>query len=124
MEPILKPIGFDWKMGIGIITSFAAREIMVSTLSIIYGVGGEESDDDLKEAIRKDKDKDGKAVWGLRNSVSLLLFFAFACQCMSTIAVVKKETNSVFWPSFLFIYMTVLAYSASFFVFQIWNLFS
>ncbi|EMY13356.1 putative ferrous iron transport protein B [Leptospira weilii str. Ecochallenge] len=124
MEPVLKPIGFDWKMGIGIITSFAAREIMVSTLSIIYGVGGEESDDDLKEAIRKDKDEDGKTVWGLKNSVSLLLFFAFACQCMSTIAVVKKETNSVFWPSFLFTYMTILAYSASFSVFQIWSLFS
>ncbi|EMF83680.1 putative ferrous iron transport protein B [Leptospira weilii serovar Topaz str. LT2116] len=124
MEPVLKPIGFDWKMGIGIITSFAAREIMVSTLSIIYGVGGEESDDDLKEAIRKDKDEDGKAVWSLKNSVSLLLFFAFACQCMSTIAVVKKETNSVFWPSFLFTYMTILAYSASFSVFQIWSLFS
>lgn len=124
MEPILKPIGFDWKMGIGIITSFAAREIMVSTLSIIYGVGGEESNDDLKEAIRNDKDKNGKAVWGLKNSVSLLLFFAFACQCMSTIAVVKKETNSVFWPSFLFTYMTILAYSASFSVFQIWSLFS
>ncbi|TGM04597.1 ferrous iron transport protein B [Leptospira barantonii] len=124
MEPVLKPIGFDWKMGIGIITSFAAREIMVSTLSIIYGVGGEESDDDLKEAIRKDMDENGKPVWGMRNSVSLLLFFAFACQCMSTLAVVKKETNSIVWPLFMFGYMTVLAYSASFIVFQIWNLFS
>ncbi|MCG6168322.1 ferrous iron transport protein B [Leptospira sanjuanensis] len=124
MEPVLKPIGFDWKMGIGIITSFAAREIMVSTLSIIYGVGGEESDDDLKEAIRKDKDENGKEVWGLRNSVSLLLFFAFACQCMSTLAVVKKETNSVAWPLFLFGYMTLLAYTTSFIVFQVWNLFS
>ncbi|PJZ56536.1 ferrous iron transport protein B [Leptospira barantonii] len=124
MEPVLKPIGFDWKMGIGIITSFAAREIMVSTLSIIYGVGGEESDDDLKEAIRKDRDENGKPVWGMRNSVSLLLFFAFACQCMSTLAVVKKETNSIVWPLFMFGYMTVLAYSASFIVFQIWNLFS
>ncbi|EMJ93324.1 ferrous iron transport protein B [Leptospira alstonii serovar Pingchang str. 80-412] len=124
MEPVLKPIGFDWKMGIGIITSFAAREIMVSTLSIVYGVGGEESTDGLKEAIRKDKDENGKAVWGLRNSVSLLLFFAFACQCMSTLAVVKKETNSVFWPTFLFTYMTILAYSTSFIVFQFWSLFS
>lgn len=122
MEPVLKPIGFDWKMGIGIITSFAAREIMVSTLSIVYGVG--ESTDGLKDAIRKDKDENGKTVWGLRNSVSLLLFFAFACQCMSTLAVVKKETNSVFWPAFLFTYMTILAYVTSFVVFQIWNLFS
>ncbi|RHX89784.1 ferrous iron transport protein B [Leptospira stimsonii] len=124
MEPVLKPIGFDWKMGIGIITSFAAREVMVSTLSIIYGVGGEESEDDLKEAIRKDVDEQGKPVWGLRNSVSLLLFFAFACQCMSTLAVVKKETNSMFWPLFLFGYMTILAYTISFLVFQTWNLFS
>ncbi|EKR73233.1 ferrous iron transport protein B [Leptospira noguchii str. 2006001870] len=124
MEPILKPIGFDWKMGIGIITSFAAREIMVSTLSIIYGVGGEESTDDLKKALRKDTDENGKPVWGLSNSVSLLLFFAFACQCMSTLAVVKKETNSVFWPLFLFTYMTILAYSTSFIVFQAWQLLS
>ncbi|MBM9502208.1 ferrous iron transport protein B [Leptospira sp. 201903071] len=124
MEPVLKPIGFDWKMGIGIITSFAAREVMVSTLSIIYGVGGEKSEDDLKEAIRKDVDENGKPVWGLRNSVSLLLFFAFACQCMSTLAVVKKETNSMFWPLFLFGYMTILAYTVSFLVFQTWNLFS
>lgn len=124
MEPVLKPIGFDWKMGIGIITSFAAREIMVSTLSIIYGVGGEESTDDLKEALLKDTDENGKPVWGLSNSVSLLLFFAFACQCMSTLAVVKKETNSIFWPLFLFTYMTILAYSTSFIVFQVWQLFS
>ncbi|UMQ59816.1 ferrous iron transport protein B [Leptospira interrogans] len=124
MEPVLKPIGFDWKMGIGIITSFAAREIMVSTLSIIYGVGGEESTNDLKEALLKDTDENGKPVWGLSNSVSLLLFFAFACQCMSTLAVVKKETNSIFWPLFLFTYMTILAYSTSFIVFQVWQLFS
>ncbi|WP_133124535.1 nucleoside recognition domain-containing protein, partial [Leptospira ellisii] len=124
MEPVLKPIGFDWKMGIGIITSFAAREVMVSTLSIIYGVGGEESEEDLKEALRKDVNERGEPVWGLRNSVSLLLFFAFACQCMSTLAVVKKETNSILWPLLLFGYMTILAYSASWIVFQTWNLFS
>ncbi|EMO27825.1 transporter gate domain protein [Leptospira interrogans serovar Bataviae str. HAI135] len=100
MEPVLKPIGFDWKMGIGIITSFAAREIMVSTLSIIYGVGGEESTDDLKKALRKDTDENGKPVWGLSNSVSLLLFFAFACQCMSTLAVVKKKQILFFGPCF------------------------
>ncbi|TGK37545.1 ferrous iron transport protein B [Leptospira gomenensis] len=123
MEPVLEPIGFDWKMGIGIITSFAAREVMVSTLSIIYGVGGEESEEDLKEALRKDVNERGEPVWGLRNSVSLLLFFAFACQCMSTLAVVKKETNSVFWPMFLFGYMTILAYSVSWIVFKTWNLF-
>ncbi|WP_040910934.1 ferrous iron transport protein B [Leptospira broomii] len=120
MEPILKPIGFGWKMGIGLITSFAAREVMVSTLSIIYGVQGEEAEqEDLRSALRNDKDpQTGKPVWSLASALSLLVFFAFACQCMSTLAVVKRETNSLFWPFFLFGYMTILAYISSFIVFQ------
>ncbi|TGK17563.1 ferrous iron transport protein B [Leptospira fluminis] len=121
MEPILKPIGFGWKMGIGLITSFAAREVMVSTLSIIYGVQGEDSDqEDLRTALKNDKDPEtGKPIWNLASALSLLVFFAFACQCMSTLAVVKRETNSLFWPFFLFGYMTLLAYISSFLVYHI-----
>ncbi|TGM13980.1 ferrous iron transport protein B [Leptospira selangorensis] len=120
MEPVLEPIGFGWKMGLGIITSFAAREVMVSTLSIVYGVQGEDSEDEnLRSALRKDKDPEtGKPVWTIASALSLLVFFAFACQCMSTLAVVRKETNSLFWPFFMFTYMTVLAYTSSFLVFH------
>lgn len=120
MEPILAPIGFGWKMGLGIITSFAAREVMVSTLSIVYGVQGEDSEDEnLRGALRKDIDPiSGKPVWTVASALSLLVFFAFACQCMSTLAVVNRETNSLFWPFFLFTYMTVLAYTAAFVVFH------
>ncbi|TGL61542.1 ferrous iron transport protein B [Leptospira sarikeiensis] len=128
MEPVLSPIGFGWKMGLGIITSFAAREVMVSTLSIVYGVQGEDSEDEnLRSALRKDKDPEtGKPIWTIASALSLLIFFAFACQCMSTLAVVKKETNSLFWPFFLFTYMTILAYSSAFLVFHLskflgWN---
>ncbi len=120
MEPVLAPIGFGWKMGLGIITSFAAREVMVSTLSIIYGVQGEDSEDEnLRGALRNDKDPaTGKPIWTIASALSLLVFFAFACQCMSTLAVVKRETNSLFWPFFLFSYMTILAYVSAFMVFH------
>ncbi|PJZ70054.1 ferrous iron transport protein B [Leptospira perolatii] len=125
MEPILKPIGFGWKMGIGLLTSFAAREIMVSTLSIVYGVQGDDSEDqNLRSALKKDMDPiTGKPVWNFASGVSLLIFFAFACQCMSTLAVVRKETNSLFWPFFLFAYMTILAYGSSLLVYQTFRLF-
>ncbi|TGK05446.1 ferrous iron transport protein B [Leptospira langatensis] len=120
MEPVLSPIGFGWKMGLGIITSFAAREVMVSTLSIVYGVQGEDSEDEnLRSALRNDKDPEtGRPIWTIASALSLLIFFAFACQCMSTLAVVKKETNSLFWPFFLFTYMTILAYCSAFLVFH------
>ncbi|TGL46495.1 ferrous iron transport protein B [Leptospira wolffii] len=120
MEPVLSPIGFGWKMGLGIITSFAAREVMVSTLSIVYGIQGEDSEDEnLRSALRKDKDPEtGRPVWTVASALSLLVFFAFACQCMSTLAVVGRETNSLVWPFFMFTYMTILAYVSSFLVYH------
>ncbi|MCB1141768.1 MAG: ferrous iron transport protein B [Leptospiraceae bacterium] len=119
IEPAIEPIGFDWKMGVSLITSFAAREVMVSTLAIIYGVEEENEDaPGLKVAMQKDRKADGSPVWTILTATSVLIFYAFACQCMSTIAVVRKETNSYFWPTFLFVYMTLLAYLSSLLVYQ------
>jgi len=124
IEPVIEPLGFDWKIGISLITSFAAREVMVSTLAIIYGVESEDSSVNLSQAMLSDiNPKTGKPVWNLLTGISVLIFFAYACQCMSTLAVVRKETNSYFWPIFLFIYMGILAYLSSLAVFQIGSLF-
>ncbi|TGL59807.1 ferrous iron transport protein B [Leptospira jelokensis] len=120
IEPAIAPLGFDWKIGISILTSFAAREVMVSTLAVLYGSEeeGEESES-LRETLRADKRPDGSLVWTPLTGLSLLLFFAFASQCMSTLAVTKKETGSLFWPSIQFLYMTTLAISSSFIVYQL-----
>ena len=121
MEPVIEPLGFDWKIGISLVTSFAAREVMVSTLAIIYGIeSGDENSIDLKTSMQNDiNPKTGKKVWTTLTGISVLIFFAFACQCMSTLTVVRKETNSYIWPVFLFFYMTSLAYISSFLIFQI-----
>jgi ferrous iron transport protein B len=121
MEPVIEPLGFDWKIGISLVTSFAAREVMVSTLAIIYGIeSGDENSIDLKTSMQNDiNPKTGKKVWSTLTGISVLIFFAFACQCMSTLTVVRKETNSYIWPVFLFFYMTSLAYISSFLIFQI-----
>jgi ferrous iron transport protein B len=121
IEPVIQPLGFDWKIGISILTSFAAREVMVSTLSIIYGVeNGDENNPTLKEAIQKDRHPiTGLPIWTLATGLSVLIFFAYASQCISTLAVVRKETNSYTMPLFLFTYMTVLAYTSSLAVYQI-----
>lgn len=119
IEPAIEPLGFDWKIGIALITSFAAREVMVSTLAIIYEVEGDENSVDLRKSMQKDiNPKTGKPVWTTLSAISLLVFFAFACQCMSTLAVVRRETNSYFWTIFLFSYMSVLAYVSSLCIYQ------
>lgn len=120
IEPVLRPLGFDWKIGVGIISSFAAREVLVSTLAIIYGVEGDETSDDLKTSIQSDINPEtGKKTWNTLTAISLLIFFAYASQCMSTLAVVRQETKSYLWPVFLFVYMTILAYVSSLAVYQI-----
>ncbi|MCZ8238691.1 MAG: ferrous iron transport protein B [Leptospiraceae bacterium] len=120
IEPIIQPLGFDWKIGISLLTSFAAREVMVSTLAILYGVDdADEENPSLREAMRNDTREDGSKLWTPLTGFSLLVFFAYASQCMSTLAVVKRETNSYFWPFFQFTYMTLLAYLSSFFVYQV-----
>lgn len=118
LEPALQPLGFDWKIGVGIIGAFAAREVFVSTMGLVYGVG--EVDDDpapLRDRIRAEA-RDGKPAYTPLVGLSLMVFFALACQCMSTLAVVRRETRSWRWPAFMFAYMTALAYLASLLVYQ------
>jgi ferrous iron transport protein B len=119
IEPVLRPIGFDWQIGIGIIGAFAAREVFVSTLGIVFGIGdADEETTPLRQALRDAKHADGTPVMTPLSGVSLMIFFLLACQCMSTIAVVRRESGSWKWPIFLFSYMTVLAYVASLLVYQ------
>jgi len=106
VEPVLKPLGFNWKIGIGLITSFAAREVIVGTLGTIYAVEGTSQSTGLQEALRHELTPGGAA--------ALLIFFAFAMQCMSTIAVVRRETAGWRWPAVQFTYMTVFAYTFAF----------
>jgi ferrous iron transport protein B len=120
IEPVIEPLGFDWKMGIGLISSFAARETLVSTLSIVYNVGKDAEADSpsLVEAVREAKRPDGRRAWTPLVAVSMMVFFVLACQCMSTVAVVRRETNSWRWPLFMVGYMLALAYAASFVTYQ------
>ncbi|MTI86831.1 MAG: ferrous iron transport protein B [Balneolaceae bacterium] len=121
IEPVIEPLGFDWKIGIGLLTSFAAREVMVGTLNTIYSIEDENSDIvTLKQKLINDRDPEtGEAVYSTATAVSLMIFFALAMQCMSTLAIVRRETNSWKWPLIMFGYMTTLAYLCSFLAFQI-----
>jgi ferrous iron transport protein B len=114
IEPVLQPMGFDWRLGIGIISAFAAREVFVSTLGIVFNLGeADEESQSLRALLQSAKNPDGTTAYTLRTALSLLIFFALACQCMSTLAVIKRETNSLKWPAFVFLYMTVLAFVMS-----------
>ncbi|MEI6880186.1 MAG: ferrous iron transport protein B [Bacteroidetes bacterium] len=125
IEPTIRPLGFDWKIGIALLTSLAAREVFVGTMSTIYSVndeGGEETFSNIKTKMQAEiNSQTGKPSYSLATILSLMIFYAFALQCMSTIAVVKKETHSNKWPIIQFLYMTVLAYASSFFVFTIFS---
>jgi ferrous iron transport protein B len=120
LEPAIAPLGFDWKIGVGIVGAFAAREVFVSTMGVIHGVGHESDEEDvaLRDRLRADTRPDGRPVYSPLVGLSLMVFFALACQCMSTLAVVRRETGGWGWPVFLFGYMTVLAWTASFLVYQ------
>jgi ferrous iron transport protein B len=121
IEPAIAPLGFDWKIGVGIIGAFAAREVFVSTMGVVYSVGGDvdEESTTLREAIAKEKHPDGSRVYTPLVGLTLMIFFALACQCMSTLAVVKRETRTWRWPLFLFGYMSALAYVVCLVVFQV-----
>lgn len=122
IEPAIRPLGYDWKIGIALITSFAAREVFVGTLGTIYSVGADNFDDRLIERMRKEKFSDNsKPVYNLASGFSLLIFYVFAMQCMSTIAVVYRETGSWKWPLIQLIYMTGLAYIAAFLTYTALN---
>jgi ferrous iron transport protein B len=119
IEPIIKPLGFDWKIGIGLIASFAAREVFVSTMSIIYAVeAGEEDLEPLRVQLSQDHWADGRLIFTPLVCVSLMVFYVFAMQCLSTVAVVRRETNGWKWPLFQIGFMTGAAYLASMVVFQ------
>ena len=120
LEPVIEPLGFDWKMGIGLVASFAAREVLVSTLSIVYNVGkdADAESPSLIEAVRNARRPDGGPAWTPLVAVSMMVFFVLACQCMSTVAIVRRETNSWRWPLFMVAYMLVIAYAASFVTYQ------
>ncbi len=118
MEPALEPLGFDWKIGIGLIGSFAAREVFVSTMGVVYGVGDGEETDSLREVMRSDLREDGTPVWTPLTGLSLLVFFMFAMQCMSTLGVARRESKGWRLPLFMLLYMTGLAYVASLLVYQ------
>jgi ferrous iron transport protein B len=120
IEPVIRPLGFDWKTGVALIASFAAREVIVSTLGIIYNVGNDQDEQSatLVSAIRDAKKDDGSPAWTPLTALSLMVFFVLAMQCMSTLAVVRRETNSWRWPIFMLTYMTGLAYVAAMITYQ------
>jgi ferrous iron transport protein B len=120
IEPVIRPLGFDWKVGVALIASFAAREVLVSTLSIIYNVGKDENEQSqtLISAIKDAKTDDGAPAWTPLKALTLMVFFVLAMQCMSTLAIVRRETNSWRWPIFMTVYMTGLAYVAAMLTYQ------
>ena len=121
IEPLIKPLGYDWKVGIGLVASFAAREVFVGTLATIYSVGSAnegENIDTIKNKMQNETYADGTKVFTLASGISLLLFYAFAMQCMSTLAIVKRETKSWKWPILQLIGMTAIAYICALIAFQ------
>jgi ferrous iron transport protein B len=120
LEPVIRPLGFDWKIGIALVTSFAAREVFVGTMSTIYSVGSEENQEmTVREKMKNEKDpQTGLPRYTAAVGWSLMLFYAFAMQCMSTMAVVRRETGSWKWPLIQFAYMAVLAWLSSFMIFN------
>lgn len=120
MEPAIKPLGYDWKMGVGLVAAFAAREIFVSSIAVVYSAGDIEDDDTpLREHILADRYADGSPVWTPLVAVSLLIWFVLAMQCMSTVAIVRRETGTWRWPIGMILYMNGLAYVICLIVYQV-----
>jgi len=120
IEPVIRPLGYDWKIGIALIASFAAREVFVSTIATIYSIGGDpENDLTIRQKLNQQIRPNGDKVYNIATAFSLMVFYAFAMQCMSTVAVVYRETKSWKWPLIQTAYMTGLAYLSAFIVYQI-----
>jgi ferrous iron transport protein B len=120
IEPVIEPLGYDWKMGISLITSFAAREVFVGSLSTIYAVHDErEEKQKLRKTMKNEKRKDGTPTYTLASGMSLMVFYVFAMQCMSTVAVVKRETQSWKWPIIQIAFMGIMAYAFALLTFLI-----
>ena len=121
IEPAIAPLGFDWKIGIGIISSFAAREVFVSTMSTVYNLGSGDAETktgDLQKILPEQTRPDGTRVYTVLTAVTLMVFYVFALQCVSTVAVVRRETNSWKWPAFQWLYMGALAWVLAFLTYQ------
>ncbi len=123
IEPAIRPLGFNWKIGIALVSSVAAREVFVGTMATIYSVGGDTDHlDDIRQTMLNEKDPEtGERTYSTAVALSLLIFYAFAMQCMSTIAVVHRETKTLKWPVIQFLVMTGMAYAASFIVYQLFR---
>ena len=123
IEPLIHPLGYDWKIGIALITSFAAREVFVGTMATLYSVGDntDENSETLRQKMIAATWPDGAKVYTLGAGLSLLVFYALAMQCMSTLAVVKRETHTWKWPLIMLFYMTGLAYIMSFITFHLFK---
>ena len=120
IEPVIRPLGYDWKIGIAVVTSFAAREVFVGTLATIYSVGSKSDDDStIKNRMESEVHEDGRKVFNFATGVSLLLFYAFAMQCASTLAITKKETNSWKWPMVQLVFMSGFAYITALIAYQL-----
>jgi ferrous iron transport protein B len=118
MQPALRPLGFDWKMGIGLLGAFAARETFISTMGVTYAVDDEADSTQLGDAMLRDRYPNGEPVWTPLVAISLLIWFVLALQCMSTVAIARRETGGWGWPLFMIVYMNALAYVTSFAVYQ------
>lgn len=121
VEPLVKPLGWDWRIGVGVIASFPAREVIIGTLGTIYSLGGTDDPEDtgLQAAIQSAEWPDGRTVYNVPVALSIMVFFALCAQCASTLMVIKRETNSWLWPAFTFGYMTALAYLGAWIAYRI-----
>ena len=123
LEPVTRPAGFDWRIDVGLIGSFGARELMVATMGVVFGV--EDAEDDatpLATQLREAKNPDGSPVYGVRTGLALLAFFVLACQCMSTVAAIRRETGGWRWPAFVIAYTYAVGYAAAVVVYQVGGL--
>jgi ferrous iron transport protein B len=122
IEPAIRPLGFDWQIGIGIVASFAAREVFVSTMSLVYNVGQVDDSDEgtqtLAEVMKTQRRADGSPIYTTLVGITLMVFYVFALQCVSTVAIVRRETNSWRWPVFQWAYMGALAWLLAFVTYQ------
>jgi ferrous iron transport protein B len=119
IEPAIEPLGFDWKIGIALVTSFAAREVFVATMATIYSIGSTDDEATIHDRLAMARNpKTGAKVYTAATALSLLIFYVFAMQCMSTLAVVKRETDGWKWPLIQFTFMSALAYLGSFLAYQ------
>jgi len=121
IEPLVKPLGWDWRIGTAAIASFPAREVVIATMGTLYNLGADVDDasSSLREKLRAASWPDGRPVYNTAVALSIMIFFALCCQCGGTLATIKRETQSWRWPMFTFAYMTALAYAAALVTYQV-----